>query len=233
VALLTHAKPEVASYPLTTREAMPGMMPHEDVAFQLVDLPPLCEEHIEPWVYDVVRGGDLAWLVVSIERPLVGVELVLRLLDEKAIGLHPAGTAAPTGIRPGWLYKETLLVVTGMDQGGAEGDLEALRELLETRWPTVPVSTVAETGLEELGQRTYEALDIIRIYTKEPGKEADLARPFTLRRESTIGDLARLIHKDIAAGLKFARIWGPNVFDGQSVKDAHVLEEGDVIEIHW
>ena len=37
VALLTHAKPEVASYPLTTREAMPGMMPHEDVAFQLVD----------------------------------------------------------------------------------------------------------------------------------------------------------------------------------------------------
>ena len=232
VALLTHAKPEVASYPLTTREAVPGMMPHEDVAFQLVDLPPLCEEHVEPWVYDVVRGGDLAWLVVSIERPLVGVELVLRLLDEKAIGLYPAGTAAPTESRPGWLYKETLLVVTGMDQHGAEGDLEALRELLATPWPTVPVSTVMKTGLEELGKRTFDALDIIRIYTKEPGKEADLARPFTLRRGSTVGDLARVIHKDIAEGLKFARVWGATAFDGQLVKEAHVLEEGDVVEIH-
>ena len=232
VASLTHANPEVASYPLTTREAVPGMMQHEDVAFQLVDLPPLCDEHVEPWVYDVVRGGDLAWLVVSIERPLVGVELVLRLLDEKAIGLYAAGTAAPTGTRPGWLYKETLLVVTGMDQDGAEGDLEALQELLETEWPTVPVSTVTETGLEELGKRTFDALDIIRIYTKEPGKEADLAKPFTLCRGSTVGDLARLIHKDIAEGLKFARVWGAGAFDGQLVKDARVLEDGDVVEIH-
>jgi ribosome-interacting GTPase 1 len=84
-----------------------------------------------------------------------------------------------------------------------------------------------------LGKRTFTALDIIRIYTKEPKKEPDLARPFTLARGSTVGDLARTIHKDIAEGLKFARIWGPSVFDGQSVKEAHVLEEGDTVEIHW
>jgi len=80
VAALTHAQPEVAVYPLTTREATPGMMPYEDIAFQLVDLPPICEEHVEPWVYDLVRAGDLAWLVVSIERPLAGHDLVLELL---------------------------------------------------------------------------------------------------------------------------------------------------------
>jgi ribosome-interacting GTPase 1 len=233
VDLLTHANPEVATYPMTTREAIPGMMPYQDVAFQLVDLPPLCEEHVEPWVYDVVRGGDLVWLVVSIERPLVGVELVLELLEGKAIGLHPANTPAPSMTRPGWLYKETLLVVTGMDRDGADGDLEALQELLEAPWPTVPVSTVTDAGLQQLGQRTFEALDIIRIYTKEPGKEADMGQPFTLRRGSTVGELARAIHKDIAEALKFARVWGPSAFDGQSVKQAHVLEEGDVVEIHW
>jgi len=70
VATLTHAKPEVASYPMTTRDTSPGMMPYEDIAIQLVDMPPLCEEHVEPWVYDVARGGDMAWLVVSIERPI-------------------------------------------------------------------------------------------------------------------------------------------------------------------
>jgi ribosome-interacting GTPase 1 len=226
VAALTHAQPEVAVYPLTTREATPGMMPFEDVAFQLVDLPPICEEHVEPWVYDLVRAGDLAWLVVSIERPLAGQDLVLELLGAKAIGLYPAGTAGPEEHRPGWMYKPALLVVTGMDRDGATDDLAVLHELLQQPWPT-------GSGLEQLGLRTFSALDIIRIYTKEPRKDADRDRPFTLRRGSTVADLARTIHKDIADGLKFARVWGPSTFDGQSVKDAHVLQEGDVVEIHW
>jgi ribosome-interacting GTPase 1 len=233
VATLTHAKPEVAAYPLTTREATPGMMPFEDIAIQLVDLPALCHEHVESWVYDLIRAGDLAWLVVSIDRPLNGIDLVLDLLSRKAVGLYPAGMGAPTEVRLGWLHKAALLVVTGTDRAGADGDLGALEELLETPWPIVPVSSVRGTGLEELAKQTFDALNIIRVYTKEPKKDPDHDRPFTLPRNSTVGDLARTIHKDIADGLKFARIWGPSVFDGQSVKDAHVLEEGDVVEIHW
>jgi ribosome-interacting GTPase 1 len=233
VAALTHAHPEVAPYPLTTREATPGMMAFDDVAFQLIDLPPLCEEHVDQWVYDLIRAGDLVWLVVSIEHPLAGFDSVMDVLEAKAIGFYPAGSSAPDDVRPGWIYQPTLLVVTGMDREGADGDLKALAELLETNWPTVAVSTATDVGFEELGKRTFEALDIIRIYTKEPRKEADLSQPFTLSRGSTVGDLARTIHKDIAEGFKFARIWGPSVFDGQSVKDAHVLEEGDVVEIHW
>ena len=61
-------------------------------------------------------------------------------------------------------------------------------------------------------------------------EDADRDRPFTLPRGSCVGDLARFIHKDVAARLKFARLWGASVFDGQSVKAAHVLEEGDVVE---
>jgi ribosome-interacting GTPase 1 len=233
VAALTRATPEVAAYPLTTREATPGMMPYEDVAFQLVDLPPLCEEHVEPWVYDLVRGSDLVWLVVSIEQPLTGHDLVLELLGARAIGLYPVGTAGPAERRPGWLYRPALLVVTGMDRDGAAGDLAALAELVRPQWPTMSVSCVTGSGLEQLGPRTFAALDIMRIYTKEPGKDADRDRPFTLARGATVADLARTIHKDIAEGFKFARVWGPSAFDGQSVKDAHVLEEGDVVEIHW
>ena len=119
-----------------------------------------------------------------------------------------------------------------MDRPGAAEDLEALRELLATPWPIVPASSVTGAGLAELGAQTFKALDIMRIYTKEPGRDADRARPFTLPRGSTVADLARTIHQDIAEGLKFARVWGASVFDGQSVGDAHVLEEGDVVEIH-
>ncbi|MGD8726576.1 MAG: TGS domain-containing protein [Gemmatimonadales bacterium] len=233
VTSLTHAKPEVAAYPLTTREATPGMMPFEDVSFQLVDLPPLCHEHVEHWVYDVIRAGDLMWLVVSIDRPLVGFEIVRELLSAKAIGLFPAIEGSPAEARPGWLHKPALVVITGMDRDGAQGDLSALRELLEIPWPVVPVSCVSRTGFEELGSQTYEALGVVRIYSKEPGREPDRDQPFTLKRGSTVGDLAETIHKDIAEGFKFARVWGASVFDGQQVKEAHVLEEGDVVEIHW
>jgi len=230
---LTRATPEVASYPMTTRDTAPGMMPYEDVAIQLVDMPPLCEEHVEPWVYDVVRGGDMVWLVVSIEHPLVGYELVQQLLETKALGVIPPGAEQPEDARPGWLFKPSLMVVTGMDMDGADGDLEALTELLETDLPIIPVSNEDRRGMEDLAKRTFEVLGIMRIYTKQPGKDADRDQPFTLPIGSTVGDLAKEIHKDVAEGFKFARVWGASVFDGQSVKSTHVLEEGDVVEIHW
>ncbi len=233
VTSLTHATPEVAPYPMTTRVTTPGMLPFEDVAIQLVDMPPLCEEHVEPWVYDVIRGGDLVWLVVSVEHPIVGFELVNKMLDGKAVGLIPPGAETPDDARPGWLYKPTLMVVTGMDLDSAEGDLEAFRELVETNLPVVPVSTLEETGLTDLAGKTFDALGVMRIYAKQPGKDADREQPFTLPLGACVGDLARAIHKDVAEGFKFARVWGARVFDGQSVKAAHVLEEGDVVEIHW
>jgi ribosome-interacting GTPase 1 len=232
VAALTHATPDVADYPMTTRDATPGMMAYEDVAIQLVDLPPLCEEHVEPWVYDVVRGADLVWLVVCIDRPLAGYDTVMQLLEAKAILIHAPGSSQPER-RPGWHHKPALLVVTGMDRHGAAEDLVALKELLDMPWPLVPVSTKTRTGLDTLSQQTFGALDIIRVYTKEPGKDPDRERPFTLDQGATVADLARTIHQDIAEGLKFARVWGPSAFDGQSVGGAHVLEEGDVVEIHW
>ena len=231
VAALTHAKPEVAPYPLTTRDATPGMMPYEDVGIQLVDLPPLCKQHVDPWVYDLVRAADLAWLVVELEDALSGIDVVRELLATRGLELHPAG-AEGRASRPGWDSKPALLVVTGMDLPTAERDLEALKELLDVPWPVVPVSTVTRAGLTDLGRRTFDALGIVRIYAKEPGKDPDRARPFTLPLGSTVGDLARTIHNDIAAKLKFARVWGRGAFAGQTVGETHVLAEGDVVEIH-
>ena len=240
VTALTHATPEVAPYPLTTREATPGMMPFEDIAFQLVDLPPLCREHVEPWVYDLVRAADLVWVVASLEEALDGVDVVTELLASRGMELRPAlgrdlapdaaGDAPPT--HEGRIAKPALLVVTGMDLPTAERDLGALRELLEDPWPLVPVSTVKRTGFADLGRATFAALGIVRIYTKEPGKDADRRRPFTLPQGATVGDLARTIHNDIAAGLKFARVWGHGAFAGQAVGEAHVLADKDVVEIH-
>ena len=232
VSTLTHAKPEVATYPITTMKASPGMMPYEDIGFQLLDLPPLCHEYVEPWVYDLIRASDLVWLVLSVRAPLQGLELTEELLGNKTIGLYPAGSTEPEAPRTGWSYKETLLVMTGMDLPGAAGDVEALEELVELPWPKVAVSTVTGECLDDLASATFKALEIMRIYTKEPRKDTDMTHPFTLPIGSTVEDLARNIHKEIAQEIKFARVWGPSTFDGQSVQGQHVLMEGDVVELH-
>jgi small GTP-binding protein len=218
VAALTHAKPAIAEYPFTTREATPGMMRFEDIAFQLVDLPPLNEEHVEPWVFDMARRADLLWIVVTVENAVDGLEQTRRILQAKGIDIEAV--------------KRALVVATGIDREGAEEDVAIVDELLEHRWPLTPVSVVTHRGIDELARRTFAALDIVRVYTKQPGKPADRAAPFTLPRGATVGDLAARVHKDLAASMKHARVWGPSAFDGQVVHADHALVEGDVVEIH-
>ncbi len=74
---------------------------------------------------------------------------------------------------------------------------------------------------------------MVRVYTKQPThKQADFDRPFTLRRGGTVHDVAELVHKDIAAQLKHARVWGSGVHDGTVVKGDHVVHDKDIVELH-
>ena len=82
-----------------------------------------------------------------------------------------------------------------------------------------------------LEQVPIRALEIVRVYTKTPGKAADIDKPFRVRRGGTVLDVARLVHKDVARGMKFARMWGAGVFDGQQVEPEHLVSDGDVVEL--
>jgi ribosome-interacting GTPase 1 len=203
----------------------------QDVAVQLVDLPPLCDEHVEPWVYDLVRAADMAWLVVSLDDPLGGIETVDRLLQGKALRLVPPGAEDAVERRPGWTHLRTLLVVTGADRPGAADDLAVMEELLDGAWRWTAVSATTGEGLETLARTTFEALEVIRVYTKQPGHEPDLERPYTLPKGATVAALARAIHADLAEQLRFARIWGAAAFAGQHVPGDHELVDGDVVEL--
>jgi uncharacterized protein len=230
VAALTHATPTVAEYPFTTREAVPGMMPFEDIAIQLVDLPPLSDEHIDPWVFDLIRSADLLWLVLDGRDALEGMDDTLRLLGQHHVLVEPScGDVAAIAARLAW---PALVVLTGADRAGVADAVEVVNDLYAHRWPLVAVSATARTGLDLLARRTFDALGIIRVYAKQPGKPPDHDKPFTLPRGGTVADLAVHIHKDLLANMKFARVWGAHVFDGQTVQRDHVLYEGDVIEIH-
>ncbi len=60
LARLTNARPEIAAYPYTTRVPQPGIMMWQDVPVQLVDLPAVATDFVEPWVPNVIRAADAA-----------------------------------------------------------------------------------------------------------------------------------------------------------------------------
>jgi uncharacterized protein len=124
---------------MTTREPTPGMLFFEDVGIQLLDLPPICREHVEPWVYDLVRAADLAWIVGSIDDPLGSVETVTRLLAVMAIELVPPGDEPVAALRVGWIYQPAFLVVTGADRDDAGDDIAVIDELIDGAWPWLAV----------------------------------------------------------------------------------------------
>ena len=230
VRALTRATPAVGDYPFTTREPIPGMMPFEDIYFQLVDLPPLSGQHAEPWVFDLIRYADLLWLVLDGDRVIEGFDECRQVLESHNIGIFPAGTAPRYDTAA--VQKKALIIVTGLDRAGVGDGLPIVEELLENRWCVVGVSSSEGTGLPGLARRTFEAFGIMRVYTKQPGRARDDSTPFALPIGATVGDLAARIHKDLVDTMTYARVWGPNVFDGQAVQKDHVLSEGDVVEIH-
>jgi len=104
--------------------------------------------------------------------------------------------------------------------------------LLGLQFPALTVSAETGEGLDQLAPFLFRALEIVRVYTKSPGKTPDQDKPFTVRRGDTVQDVARLVHRDIARDLKFARMWGRNVYDGQQTGPDHEVSDGDVVELH-
>lgn len=232
LAALTNAKPEVAPYPFTTRAPYPGIMTWEDVRLQLVDLPPLTSDFFEHWVADVIRAADAALLVVDLESDDVidAAEAALERLSQTHTLLlgNPSYDVEDERLQ----HIKTALVANKSDAEGAEDRLEIVKEWFGARFPMVCVSTLTGEGLDDLRRTTYDLLGVMRIYTKVPGKPADRSRPFTISQGSTVLDLAKEVHRDLEQSLKFAKVWGTGVFDGQTVKRDHELHDADVLELH-
>jgi ribosome-interacting GTPase 1 len=216
VKSLTNANPVVADYPMSTVMPLPGMMPFEDILIQLVDLPPIGYEATDGWVSGIIRNANVVLLVVDLTDDW---EAQADLLLEQ---LH-AWRITPRSL---------LMAANKAEEPGGREAAAALARKYGEDYPVSPVSARTGEGLEELRARIYGASGVIRAYSKEPGKEADLARPFTVSAGTTVQELAGRIHKDLAAGLKFARVWGSVKIQGQKVQRDYVLKDRDVVEIH-
>ena len=230
VAALTNASPEVAASPFTTWRPTPGMMPVADIQIQLVDTPPLNREYGQGELFDLIRRSDLILLVVDLwTDPFQQLEDAISLLKEHRI--------VPRHLRDRYTDQENLtfvpllVLVNKNDDEGTDEDLEILCELLEGDWPLLSISANTGRNLEHMKQAVLQRLDIIRVYSKPPGKEPDLSAPFVMRRGATVEELAAGVHHDFVQQLKAARVWGSAEHDGQMVSRDYVLHDGDVVEL--
>jgi len=229
ISELTNAKPEVATYPFSTIVPVPGMMAFEDIMIQLIDLPPLAPDYTEPWVYSLIRSCDLILLVLDAsdgellkdefdELAAQLAERNIHLIKDRSADVEDRIKEIPARI-----------VLTKSDLADTDSIQEATDRL---PFPILPISGTTQEGLDALKAALFEALDVVRIYTKLPGHKPDMTEPYTLPIGSQAIDAVRAVHREFAEKLKYVRIWGSGRFDGQQVPSDHVLADGDIIEVH-
>jgi ribosome-interacting GTPase 1 len=184
-------------------------------------LPPISPDYTESWVAQVIRNTDAALWIIDLSD-----DDVLDRLEETRSLLADAHTNLDE--------MKVLMVLNKKDAVGA-GEREAIvREVCQNRFPmaTFSGSTASTVGIEEFKRVVYDFLDVVRVYTKAPGKKPDFNDPYVVARGSTVLDVAAKVHRDFVDNLKYARIWGEGKVDGIMVPREFVVSEGDVLELH-
>jgi len=230
LAAVTEAIPEIAEYPFTTKTPIPGMMKFEDTQIQLVDTPPIGHKEVRVLLANTLRNADLIAIVIDLSlEPVSQVEAALQGLREARIEpLTDGGTQTTPGSYP----RRMLIVGNKNELAGSNDNWERLRSQYARLFPLVSISAREGGGLEEFKRAVYQALNIIRVYTKTPGSKADPTDPMILEKGSTLEEAAESLHKDFRQNLKYAVVWGSGKYDGQRVSKEHVLQDGDIVEFH-
>ncbi len=228
---LTNASPEVADYPFTTHAPSPAMMNYENIQIQLIDTPPITADHMETWLAEMVKVADAVLLILDLssESLLEDYQILVHKLREKKILVSsvPHSTDSSENV----FRKKTLIVGNRFDLPAAEENFQIFKDIYFDS-DIISVSASKKIDLEVLKEKLYSVLDILRVYSKIPGKKADKNEPFVFTKGSTLMDMAKSIHKDFAKQLKFARIWNADKYQGQKVNKHYVLQDEDILELH-
>jgi len=292
LASLTNARVEVSSYPFTTTEPIPGMMPYLDIQFQIVEAPALVRGAAdgEGWglqTLALARNADGLLLMVDLSnRPAEQLRLIIDELEKarivtqkpkaqitierkhmgfglrivimgklidctskdieellKAYRIRDAivkiqGEASLDDIEDAifesTVYRPAIILANKADLvNNVQQVIDELGRVVKDKLKIIPISCKTKLNLDKLGKEIFGMLDIIRVYTKEPDEKKPSPKPFILKREPTVMDLAKQIHSDFVERFLFARVWSDRLsFSPQKVGLNFKLEDGDIVEIH-
>jgi len=221
---LTNANPEIGDYPFTTKIPVCGMMDYQDIKIQLVDTPSLFLEFTENWVGDILRKADSLIFLFDISSDFILEEVddSLKVFEKFKIKEEEFK-----------FNKKIIWVGNKIDLPESKDIKEIFFEFYSDKIPEIiTISAKNNLNLELLKEKIFLSLDIIRVYTKIPGKPPDLENPYTLKKDTKVIELAEIIHKEFAKNFKYARLWRNGEDKVIIAGRDYILQDKDIIEIH-
>jgi ribosome-interacting GTPase 1 len=201
---LTNAQPKISDTQFTTTYPLIGMMSHNGVSIQLIENPAIESEYYDK---GLANTGDT--LLIIVEN--------LDQIDQIKKDLKKS-------------YGKQIIVLNKIDKLSENEKRKISATLASKKHNFVLVSNRTKEGYEELKNKIFESFDKIRIFTKEPGKEAS-KRPIILEPETTVKEVAEKILKGFSKRVKETKIWGPSSkFAGQKIGLKHKLKDMDIVE---
>jgi len=232
IKALTNAEPDIGDYPFTTHSASPYMMKFDNIQIQLIDTPPITPEYFEFWQAEMIKYADAALILIDLNSNDPGLDFLALLdkLSERRMNLYCDNSESSE--QNYFILEKTMILANKKDLPSAEKRFLELQQVLEPGPELLLISTLDPADMQALKQKIFNLLDILRVYSKTPGKKSSRDEPFTFKKGSTLLDMAKAVHKDFAQNLKFARIWGKEKYQGQKVNRDYILQDEDITELH-
>jgi len=203
LALLTNSKTFLSRIGVPTLSPVVGMMDYLGTSIQVVEIPSIGSEYFDKGI------ANTADVIVILATKISDIEQIKKYLEKSTA----KQIIAFNKIEP------------------FEDDERKLQATLSSKkYPFVIISTINGEGIEELKEKIFYNFNKLRIYTKEPGKEAS-RKPIILNPGEKVRDIAEKILKGFSKRVKETRIWGPSSkFPGQKVGLKHPLKDMDIVE---
>jgi len=213
---LSNIQIRVADYAFTTLRPVCALFDCGGIKIQLVEIPGLIEGAADDRgggkaLLGVAKSADAIVLLHDLTMPSEELDIILNELQKANITPPP------------------LLVCTKFDCPGTQENLTQIpKEFPE--FTILAISAEKNINIRQLEDALRELTGLIRVYPKVSSQKHAEEQPIVLPAGSTVEDLARSIHKELAAKVKFAKVWGTSAkFPGQTVGQRHVLADEDVV----
>ncbi len=203
---LTNAEPKIASYGFTTTEPEIGTLSHKGYYIQLIELPPISSE-----TFDRGIANNTDTLLIVVEK-IHEIEEIFKSINKSEI--------------------KKIIIFNKIDLHDENTKRKISETLKSKKYNFVLTSTITNEGIEELKNKITDSFEVIRVYTRHPGKkEKNQDLPVILSPKSTLEDVAEKILHGYSKKVKFAKITGPSCkFPKQQVGLKHIVKDKDIVE---
>ncbi len=206
LAKLTNAQPKISPYPFTTSKPELGTMDYQKVKAQIVDLPSIGSAALDQ---GLINTADCIIIVIETLSDLEKISPYLK----KAQGSQ-------------------IIVINKSDLLSNEEQRKLEATIKSKKLNAILISSITNYNIEQLKEKIFQQMHVIRIYTKEPRK-SPTNDPIVLKENSTVKDIAESILKGFSNKIKETSITGPSSkFPNQKVGLSHILKDKDIVEFH-